>query len=481
MVDASLGEVVSLDLYSIGVYASQKKMSFRANYSEETADDLADATDNFKHFSGSRFFGTAAKILELDDEQLDSFIENGWDEPRLRFVLELANPVNTRGKELRTILTGFIDSVDSFDMHDGVLSDDAQFYINNVVQYTVDSARGATSQRVYNGKVINPASSNQGSSVNSRTVNQVNANAVRAITVLGVEEFLDEGEEVQMLELNPPGSVLVSGRQGNNSNYIDDAVRAINVSARSIMNGPVPMASRGFSQLNEDIIEEATGHLEQKGLTSVPLLMELHSINEAFLEDNSFFMSDLASIFPDIDAVTEPFFIDPEELSAVEDSEILDDSAEAEIALILAMILPSETFEHLIGICEIAIDTLNEELVAILSSKALRPDHQNLALEEDFIFKTERNLGRLVDDWEERYGDIFAHVVIDSLGESVITVSLDGQQDCTYRIPQFADNAFSPLLTQSFDNTLLISNMLRQVAGAAYETRYDEEIPYEMN
>ena len=478
MINSELGEVIRLDIYSIGVYQPMAKKAYGSAFSDNLEEDLASATDNYRKFNNNSFFGVAANILELQDENLESFIEGGWSQPRLRFILELSSPLpkNRGNAELRTILTGYLDADDVVLVEVDCLSRDAVFFINNVIQYTVNLETNHTARK-YNGKIINSRNSNSGG-YGKNTITQTNKNAVQTITILGLEELMDSSdEEVLYPEMTNTGSTMVAGRQTNAANYLGDSVSAINVATRSVSQNPAIQNSRSYNHVRDEIISEAEGYLQDKGMHSVPLLAELSLQTNTFLEDNSFMLIDLDAIFSGIDSVTTITLTDPDELSEVEDSEILDDSAEAEVALILAMTLPSITFDHLIGLCEIDMDTTANELVGVTSSRPLIPEYEDAVLVQDFCLEVENSLDSLVSGWEDDYGEIFVRASIDSMGDSTITVSLNDNNPSTYIIPQFADNSFTPILSQDVTTTLSISEMLHQVACVSYAERYQEDSP----
>lgn len=145
--------IKKLDLFGSGTFQQQFKRSYITSVDSDVLEQLQSRTRNGSNLHSESLSRVAGSIMRPSAEISGrAVIDNGWDCPRFRFVLEIELPVSGT-TALRRIFTGWTDhgEIDSR----GNIGDDMILSVNNAVTLRDRLERGPTGERVVTNQVNN--------------------------------------------------------------------------------------------------------------------------------------------------------------------------------------------------------------------------------------------------------------------------------------------------------------------------------------
>lgn len=396
---------------------------------------------------------TLANVVNLETiphNRTPVFIPNGWSTPRLRFILEVEDEINGQCKV--SIISGYTEYSD-LSMSDHI-DPNMKFYINNIsVMYKTILADGSI--RYMPSQHFNVMADMFGN-MQYEELDSYGNKLIRPKDVvedmLATNEFGNSYANV----INTTGTITsnnvhTSSKVNNNSvGYLTKTIDAYLTGKR--------LASVSHSDL--DILKEASAQVTEPNIYSIGFIKLLsnltHSTNVV-----SFTLNNLAQLDPTVSnrvtLITHNTgygYRDVNVLSNVTDSEdILNPTIETMKVSELVFSVGSIMVENLFDKLGFSISNASGQLVVIPTTAAsiLQTYGVPANIINNYINRAMTAISTLLCPKLTDNGATLVelHYSSELSGDTVVSISLNGQMPIVYRYPTFADSLFTPVVTNS--------------------------------
>lgn len=447
-----------------GTYNDMALRPYQTNMDVNIARQFQEATDFGRSVTPDNVGSIAGNFLKpMAQAVAPVSIANGWDVPRLRFMIEVEHPSASGFASLRQIITGYTDHVGV--SPSGAVNYNMRLYFNNVItlrQVQDETPYGsqiraqvADASHVLTGQ-FNPAAFGQADN---------SLYTMRPGDIFGYMAFSYLGDEV--IDTRPSfgeGPVKKSKRRhGSAPEYVSKVVEAY----ENTMQDDESTAD-DFSR----IMNRAKGQVSDSLVSSDPFLMEAGK-QTSFSEGGSMAYGELNNMYPSLDHVAQIILAKSVVQSGVPQNHQRgsteywhSSNTETITATILSNSVPSLMMDLMLT--RVAFMATNRTLTGDYDIRLA--DARSFTEGLDLSPYLQRFMARL--EVEVLRGlssnnmiDFEISMTVDVLGETHISISMAGGPKYDYVTPSFCDALMAPVLTNNNDNLRAIGNDIEQLVS----------------
>lgn len=393
-------------------------------------------------------------------------IAYGWGTQRLRYIMEVESDMN--GTKLVSYLQGYSE------YHDpsitGKIDPHMKFFINSITNVTVmrDPMTGAPLTRPLAS--FNVISDNQGNTRYDEIANEdTNLKLIRP------NDIIDNLYNLEMYGSNDQTTTI---------NYADRFSGNTNVSDRA-NNNPLKhftktvnsfITARALSDVghdNHDILRTASNTVSESNILSTPFIATLYNLT-GVPDTTTFTLDMLERVNPDIS--TRVYISDINTELAVVGNTILDTehtevlygrNIETVIATTVAQSVSSMLIENLMSEMDFSMTNATGNIITVVSNARSFIDGIDLT---GYVNKVRARLEHVLFPEISQNGMIMIEMFIhsDVLGDTAISIGLNGNPHTVYRFPTFADSLYNPMISDSANK-----DMMAEDFGTVMDSSYN--------
>lgn len=425
-------------LQRTGTYNQQYLRPFETQVDGTTLQELNEVLARGNKITPNTIAGISNQIMRPTAiPECTVNIANGWDTPRFRFMLEIEYE---RGGIFNTeLILGYTEHGDvSFNNN---IDPTMKFIVNSIT--TARTSRIMTPSGSSNVKVVADTSHVVSNPLNQNFIAGKPKFKLRPQDVLSVMSVNNElPEDVLNNHINfnavTRDEPILSKRKNGVASYY----------ASSILDGYRVATSTGYGTESE-ILTEATGYVRDNMLSHVMFLQRLKSLEGSYTA--AFTYNDLMNISPDVQYVTTVVEMNHQQLSMLQNAGSTaswgTSTIETQVASIIASSLSALITEF--GLIQISIASTNDNLDGQPTTHVL---HANAFSTVDLSRPCEIIVAKFNNETvrDITYNNSISYslnVNMDLLGETTISLSLNGQAPVDYVLPSFADSLIAPIVT----------------------------------
>lgn len=430
-------------------YDQVYQRSFTLNATAENLNHIAVEFDKLGVRHGNKIpintmGNTLNNIINVDNMPIDKvYIPNGWNTQRVRYIMEVES--NTNGIITSSYIQGYSEYYDpSFNNN---LDPNMLFYINSITNVirTFDPITGVWNSRPYNTyNIISDLAGNPAlQEVDNATKFLIRPQDINSQA--SMQEFSGNGINVGTYNCELNGLVKTSKR--SNSNQFDYLNRTLNgfieskaLSSVSSNTSDIYMnaaSGAGDTIINNsaffELLRLAFGDVTPNKFT----LNVLHSIDPSISEPGSIHLTtekelDMFHMFNTI--------LDTDHTEAM-----LQPTPETIKAYTIIQTVNSLMLDNLITKMSLSITNETGEPVVVVTDANSIIKGIDLTMYVNRVVAGVKNLlvNKITDNG---YTLVTAHVQSDVLGDTSISIGLNGRPLTPYRMPTYADGLYSPMI-----------------------------------
>ena len=460
--------VVKLIVQQTGTYGQQFRRPYMANTTGAVVQAVVEEALQSNKLMPASFAinGQASFISQRAEPESIIPIANGWNVERLRFVLELMRSDNM-GTRHRIFVSGYTEYSDL--SLQGSIDPRMKFFINSITTSKVHDVRTPVGMQTYN-KVIDTS---------QILVNRdyVGVGTAAPALSLAPENVFSNWENMDMRTHNPDAMMLdlrqnLTGQPTKNKR--ENAIAPQNSS--TILNTYL-QTRRGNPEMTQDELLTQCGRMV-RGTPAAEdafigfLMIRRRQMGHSYLSlfDNTFTMDDLLALDPNTPAVTTPvMFTDGLHRTGLTADWGASDLP-TQTAAMLAQSLPSymalQCFSF-ISIKSTNMHTVGGQIVSVVDGVQGFGGGNQAAEIEAFIFRINQELMTGLT-----HGNQIPYMLdakVDTLGETWIEISINGEPPAMYVAPTFSDALATPVVTTNSQVLEGITWGANQIADTIWE------------
>lgn len=475
-----------------GTYNPVYMRPYETHYDEQIAQNYYNETQGGTKIVPAAFSNISSSILRPAAVHCgDITIDNGWNERRMSFIIEVAIPDTFGGSSKNVVLTGYTNHTDVGRITNA-FDENMRLYINTSTVITT------LTQRMPNGTLAErKAIVDSSHLLNSTIMNNIRTtaamqNAYQDNTLWYATPSNVINEMSNMYLTNGNTSI---GMYGNNE-IMDFRQRTSEKDVkRSKRENTIPTAylSKILRGVNDNLtnMEMGIGEDEHLALTNAsmavreeqatidPLIVEL-SIHTGYSEYGYVTWRELRSIIPNLDANTTY----STRASNVVQTNIPDAesgnfqnwqgvSYETGIANSISQLVPAMMTTCMLGSLTFVFSNDNPTLaptVRVTSGQVMIPGIPFQSMAQMFETRFLSEVAPMITD----QGRTLVNLMVQSgLGtETFINISRNGEPDVPFCAPTFCDSLYTPILSPSQQNLTNMASDLQNIANSVNNVRY---------
>ena len=484
-------QIVKLMLFATQPFNPIYRRAYKTHVTADAMNTLDQVTQGGRNLTKHAISQVASQFVSPSAEaESEAQIVGGWAHPRYRFVMEAieGGPGTPMGSnEVHAYYIGHTDYSEGAT----ILKGGGTVLIDPKLNFYVDSVHRLRAQNfVQNGVQQNRWFADSASQIlyGTSTLNDIQRGApgeyrMRPVDVFRSQETLNQmhlggylGSEIKTIDTT--GAMIFGGEfssRANNSpgsylyDVLDNYQQAIN-------------RAETYGSDENQVIREATSACRDKELYQDPFITMMRDNAVMTIQSNGqFSFEQLCRVAPHVDEVTVVF--NPHDVAAFRQQQALNNpfasnvwgahntaawhgsNIETVAATLLANAVPTIMLESLGASIRFNMTNMTADGQIQRGLETFTP----LTNMVDSVMMANRILDRiqieLIPKVSQNNGWAFALTVDSSVtGETMIHISLNGQEAMTYVMPTFADNAASPVLTQNVQNYQNVTNDIYSVA-----------------
>lgn len=461
--------VVSMNIMEAGNHHDQFTRPYSIHLSSSTLDTLRDRVhDEGGVLSASAIgsvFGTSeglyvSAVPDTDDRgnPVVAPVPYGWEERRFRFAL-IFETDTASGTELE-LVQGMTSHWEDPSIQSSYLPPDTEFVINSIVklrQARIKTARGyENSWRV--GKsdhLLSSASGGIGRGRNGLLEDtRFTLRPTEIISMAATALYRDEVEDSNGVNTVGVMNNLPTLTSRSNNTAMSYASRFFSAVGRSFsaeaIGGMEPEDSGGFAM--DSRVANARSYLHESGYSEYQFCRALSKIHT--VKTNTFQLSDLFKLDPDAPRdIAVAYQVDPNYAgeSCYRDytSEWYGTDISTQVAAIVGSSVPVFMSRYGIMQCSFNITNQTPDASHDFAFTSIRSLMDDSSITDKLIFNFKETLIdeciRQISDNNSR--DYNLECSFSLIGDSTVTVSMDGGHPYTYAVPTFTDGLLSPQVT----------------------------------
>lgn len=449
--------ITKLIMVETGTYNDMVVRPYQSHLDERGVSLYQEATEGGRNFAPEALSGIAGNILRPNSQVAgQAKIANGWDMPRYRFLIEAEAPLG-QGAELVHIITGYTD-YNGVNPQTGSIDPRLRLFFNNEIVVRTTQIRTPTGRQSRQAvseaaQIIPTADASQTGAFPGEMPNLLRPKDLvnsMSTSILGDEDVVD-------LRTVPCMGPTSSRRDNANSSvYMSRTLKALESAYGPEMDDP------GRSM--EDIYDSAKGSLQEPSLNHNQFFEILLQMTD-YQQSGSVAWSDFCRVFPDADPVSvfitrgeamrqwrhdeNPAAFTPERGQS---EAWVGSTPETIAATILSHAIPSIMMDLMIT--QVAFVATNETVEGkfVVELREANSFSKNLEMGpylQRFLDRVEWEVLRDVSNNNQM--GINLQMRCDLLGDSVMTISMNGGPDIDYVVPSFSDALIAPVVGGSRD------------------------------
>lgn len=472
-------KVRKLLLHETGSYNPQYRRPYDTHLGPNTINMMLERLGNTRKYEPSQMGGLAGSFITptaTPEKQLT--LINGWNERRMKFMMEIEYSYYTGGSMLEVVL-GYTDYNGVSMM--GSIDPNMRFYINSIMEVRNTVSYGNTGGQLMSSVI--------GSSHIIVDNNWTSIYAPERDQNMRPTDVYTAMTRIQMHGIPQDG--ITDARTLVNNNAIKS--RRCNASSAEyvsrIFDGYTQAAIQTpYGGGERDLIDTARGLAKEEIASEDPFLDAMMQIRGDGCVGNTFTFKDLRLLDQNIDNVTIAHLLSPETKARTHQTGMTADWGGSDIYTSTASIL-SQTIPGLmmdLALTRIVFMSTNRDITgairtAIMDAQGFSSGDITRSI-EIFISKIQNEV---LQDISFSGGVDFAITMnVDLLGETWLNLSLDGKAPVDYVTPSFCDALLTPIISsdnnrvmnlasdfQMLSETLLDNNtMMRQNGHSKYSS-----------
>lgn len=431
-----------------GTYNDVYNRPYQAHITTDLVNEFNELTQAGLKINSADVAGVAGKILNPSTVPMGTVsIDNGWSERRMRFTIEFEIASVSGRPTSKEVITGYTDHPGG--TMQGSIDPMMRCYINNVFNLRIvrEHLNGFVRDRTMLAEAAHVVTKDHNYQVASfNDVNQKRlmrpedvVGAMMLDAVVG-KENVGSSIDIRNTLLQPKKSKRSNGLA---TKYVSEVVSSLNT---------------GYSGQNQFLgtgaepFEEARSNCRENLLTSDSII-SLLNLNTSYLYDSYVTYQDLCRIFPDLDSVTVLVMKGNTVRTFREavrgDCETWNSSTmETVAATILSNSVPSIMSDLMLAqVTFVSTNrTLTGEIITTINNS--HPFTEGMDMSQYLqVFVNRLNREVLFDLSKFNQMDYAVQAVIDLLGDSFITISINGGPNIEYVMPSFCDALASPVVS----------------------------------
>lgn len=451
--------VTKLLLVETGSYNNQYRRPYNTKLTGDTMNALTERLTGGSTYEPSQMGGIANQFIapSATPESQISMV-NGWNERRMSFMMEIEHSSQTGGRSVEIVL-GYT-SYSGVGIN-GSIDPRMEFFINST-QHVRNSVE-YTPMGNQNRQVVSDSSHIL---VDNGWTGIYNANKEQRMRP---EDVYTTMSRAQISGLND-GSLLdtramstnmaVKSRRSNNSaaNYMSQILKGYNQASMS--------AEFGIG--NQELLSMARGFAAEGIASKDPFILAISQIR-GMPTGNTFTFNDLVTLDPNVQYVTKAQLMAPTAMAKIHNAGQTAEWSGSDFytatANILSQSVPSLLME--LALTRVVFKTTNRNIgsgvtVGIYDAEGFSNGDYTTALD---IFKMRLEHEILRDISFNNGIDFAIEMKVDLLGETWITLSMDGGPLTDYVTPSFADALLTPVLTLDNQRAINLASDFEQLSS----------------
>lgn len=451
--------IKKLLIHQTGTYNQQYRRPYHTEVSGKTMNMLYERVSGSHKVLPTMMAGLANQFITptaTPESTVD--IVGGWNECRMRFMMEIESTSYTGDKIVEVIL-GYTDHVGV--SHSGNVDRNMEFYINSIIQ-----TREVNMPTITGVLATRAVSNNSHVLVNNGWSNIYSTPEHRIRPV-------DVYTTMSRSHMNTGDSVVLDTRAVNNNIAVKSS-RANGTAARyvaSILQNYLAAATAmefGQAQDSKDIYSTARGNADESSTAADPFLSGISQIRQMPV-GNTFTFGDLLQLDPYVDNVTVVQFMLPTEMASAHQTGLTasweGSDRTTHVATILSQSVPGLLMD--LALTRVVFMATNRDftgntIISIIDCSGFTSGDQSNALKM-FEYRLETEV--LKDISFDNQTDYAIKMQVDLLGETWIELSLDSGPSITYVTPSFCDALTVPVLTNNGDLAITVASDFESITS----------------
>lgn len=467
-----------------GTYQQPVVRTYGTNYNDAIVNDYLRATDNGTQIVPNAFQNISAAILTPSATPSGYVnIDNGWEDRRMSFVIEITAPDRFSDNDRSVVFTGYTDHAD-------VTRETTSFDPNMRLYFNTSAIISTITQRV-NGVISKRRAMNDCSHLlNMTTLNNISVvgadmysenklwyatprNVINEMGNLsnGASGLYDDN----VLDLRSRGNSMDVGRSGREnavpSTYLSKILRGVTDNVSSMTSGIDIDESLALSNA-------ANGVSEMDNMYD-PVLMQIMSHSD-YLSRGFITWGQLNNLVPNLEAATgftsradKVIQTSVPEADSGNFSHWNGAGHETLIANNIAQLVPAMMTSSMIGSVSFAFTNDNltmSPIVTITTGQTMIDGISFLQVSPNFETRFLNEIAPLITDQGRTLINMFVQC---SLGtETFISVSRNGGAEIPFCAPTFCDSLYTPIIATSEQNLTGIASDLHNIANSVNNAQY---------
>jgi len=466
-------------LHETGGYNTQYRRPYDTCVDMNTYNIVVEKLQHTRHYEPSLMGGLANKLVSpAATPEKELLLPNGWVERRMRFMMEIEYNYTTGGGMTEVVL-GYTD-------YNGVgisgsIDPNMLFFVNSIMEVRHTQSIGMMGNQTLTAVtgsshvLVDNAWQNVYSPMRDQHMRPVDIYAAMS--------------RVQMRDI-PQEGIVDARTMANNT-----AVKSFrsNASAASfvskIFNGYTKSVVQGpFGDSEGDIIDRARGLTSEDSASEDPFLCAVMQIRGESGVGNTFTYGDLRRIDPNIDNVTIAQLLSPQALATVHRPGQTSDWGGSDIMTSTANIL-SQTIPGLLmdlALTRVVFKSTNRDINSTARTVILDAQgFSNGDLSRPLAAFVSRIESEVLKDISFNNAIEFAiEMNVDLLGETWLSLSLDGKAPIDFVTPSFCDALMTPVISNDNNRVLnladdfqrLSEHLVDNVTGSTMKSRENGDL-----
>lgn len=460
-------EITKLLMIETGTYGEQYSRPYTTNLDGGTMNQLENIVNQYGDISALSLSGIAGQIItpsSVPEARVN--IANGWNERRVRFMMELSTK-REAGSITTEVVTGWTSHVGI--THNGAVDPNMSFYVNSVIRTRAQQVRTPIGNQVFRN--VFETSQVIGGNPQSIFDRPTDPNHLRQ-TIRPTDVFVNMGKshiaDIQYANdlRTSVGNTVVKSKRSNNmaSSYMSEIFN--NYKAAGMV------GDDNYGVMSEADRVGAARELAVKSEASVsndPFLRFISQINNASVS-NSFTYADLQTLQPNIDSIVHMQFLSNTAMATVHVAGQTCDWGGSDrttmVATELSNAIPALLTEA--GLTKIMFKTSNRQLgcqtlTTIIDAEGFSSGDISVNIE---TFRNKLEVLVLTNVSFNGETDFAIEVMADVLGETRLTISVDNGPFIDYVTPSFSDSLTSPIIANSNLSAISLSEDFNNMAAS---------------
>jgi hypothetical protein len=449
--------VVSLMMRETGTYNAQHLRPYHTTMDSSVVNILTDRLmkSGDKQITGSMLSGISGCFIEPQAApESQANIINGWDERRIRFVLKLRCETQV-GAVTMYYIQGYT-SYTGISLQSHLVAPDMTFFINSIVQTRITNIQ--TPMGIQAMETVFE---------NSHVLADNNYTNLRGPAIKRLMRPEDVFVNLQTKSL--PGMF-------DSNIVIDDRTALLGEAVKSRRNNGIGSNYAAkiidaygkatdlleFGENQKNILKNARGNVIELSAATDPFLARLTAMSNSAV-GNKFTYGELRSIDPNIDNVTNYEVTGPTQLASMHNAgsttQWHGSDRLTQAATILSQSVPALMMELFIS--NLYLESSNYDVTGAMNTKLVTAKGlTNADMTQNYNMFIHRFEHELMNNLT--YGNSVSYALklrVDLMGDTWISISLDGGAAYDYVTPSFCDNLMAPIVTTNPNTVgLLISD-----------------------